>query len=255
MKTLKMKITVPEVEGARLISAEVKDGYILAKYEIEEKKRVIFKGNPECRIDCTTFDGKWIEHHPTTSRQKMTLGIYQKAKRQGRLHDFTCMTFDPSIKDEKLVYQKGLPPAVGFSGTEWKKMLKEYNPSRNSRMMTITEYVCRNLFLIKRLVESGYEIEEAWKFVCDDSQKIGHYANSDSHVYDFEPTGSRGVCGFYDLANTWKILAEDSEIFDNYWSASGFYRNDSKVLPVGDIRPDHLRKDKCDISVGMLALD
>lgn len=260
MKTLKMKIAVPEVEGGRLISAEVKDGNIFAKFEIEDRRRenvtpLIFKGNPESRIDYTTFDGKWLEHHPTTMRQKMTLRIYQKAKSQGRLHAFTCMRLDPSIKDGKLVYQQGLPPALGFSCAEWRNMLKEYNPSRNSRLMTITEYACRNLFLIKRLVESGYEIEEAWETVCDDSQEIGHYSNSDNHSSDFEPTGSRGVCGFYDLANTWKILEGDSEIFGDFWAASGFYNNSSKICPVGDIRPQHSKGDYVDISVGMLALD
>lgn len=36
MRILEMKITVPEVKGGRCVSTEMKDGDILAKFEIEE---------------------------------------------------------------------------------------------------------------------------------------------------------------------------------------------------------------------------
>ena len=35
MRTLEMKIAIPEVKGGRCVSAEMKDGYILAKFEIQ----------------------------------------------------------------------------------------------------------------------------------------------------------------------------------------------------------------------------
>ncbi len=148
------------------------------------------------------------------------------------------MTIDTSVKDGKLVYQKGLPIKTGFSQRQWAKMLKDYNPSRNSRQMTRTEYACRNLFLIQRLVESGYEIAEAWEAVCDDSRKIGHYRNSDNPKNDFEPTGSREVCGFCDLGNACKFLAEDPwEEAGDFWAAGGYYYYNSYNYPVADF--DH----------------
>lgn len=156
MRTLEMKIAIPEVNGGRCI----------------------LESELECKIDPNIFAGEWLEHKPTTRRQKETLYLYQDAKAKGRLHTFTCMIIDASVIDGKLVYQKGLPIKTGFSQREWAKMLKDYNPSRNSRQMTRTEYACRNLFLIQRLVESGYEIAEAWYAVCDDSKEIGHYCNS-----------------------------------------------------------------------------
>ena len=261
MITLEMKIAIPEVKGGRCVSTEMKDGYILAKFEIEEETEKnetssIFESKLECRIDPNLFAGEWLNHQPTTPRQKETLHLYLDAKAKGRLHTFTCMTIDPSVKDGKLVYQKGLPIKTGFSQRQWAKMLREYNPSRNSRQMTRTEYACRNLFLIQRLVESGYEIEEAWKVICDDSKKIGHYRNSDNPKGTFEPTGSREVCGFCDLANAWKFIAEDPwEKAGGFWAAGGNYYYDSKNNPVADL--DHFYDVDGDNGngVGMLALD
>lgn len=257
MGTLEMKITIPEVKDGRCVSTEMKDGYILAKFEIEENETLpISESELECKIDPSIFAGAWLEHQPTTRRQEETLTLYQDAKAKGRLHTFTCMTIDTSVKDGKLVYQKGLPIKTGFSQNQWAKMLKDYNPSRNSRQMTRTEYACRNLFLIQRLVESGYEIDEAWKAVCDDSRKIGRYRNSDNPKYDFEPTGSREVCGFCDLGNTWKFLAEDPwEEAGGFWSAGGGYYCYSENGPVAYLGHCDSVDDDCNLGVGMIALD
>lgn len=257
MKSMEMKIVIPEVNGGRCISAEMKDGYILAKFEIEENETSsTSESELECKIDPNIFAGTWLKHQPTTKRQKETLALYQDAKAKGRLHTFTCMTIDPSVKDGKLVYQKGLPTKTGFSQNQWEKMLKDYNPSRNSRQMTRTEYACRNLFLIQRLVKSGYEIDEAWKAVCDDSKNIGHYCNSDNNKYDFEPTGSREVGGFCDLGNSWKFIAEDPwEESGGYWIAGGSFNNRSNDNPVADlVYFNNVVIGDYD-SVGMLALD
>ena len=233
MRTLEMKIAIPEVNGGRCIS----------------------ESELECRIDPSIFAGAWLEHQPTSRRQKETLDLYQDAKAKGRLHAFTCMTIDTSVKDGKLVYQKGLPIKTGFSQRQWAKMLKEYNPSRNSRQMTRTEYACRNLYLIQKFVESGYEIA-AWEAVCDDSRKIGHYCNSDNPKNDFEPTGSREVCGFCDLGNAWKFLAEDPwEEAGGFWAAGGGFLYDGNRGPVADLNPCNSVDGDFHNGVGMLALD
>ena len=260
MSTLEMKIAI-EVKGGRCVLAEMKDGYILEKFEIEEngeknENSSISESELERRIDPNIFAGEWLEHQPTTPRQKETLTLYKEAKDKGRLHAFTCMAIDPSVKDGKLVYQKGLPIKTGFSQKQWAKMLKEYNPSRNSRQMTRTEYACRNLFIIQKLVEFGYKIEEAWRAVCDDSREIGHYCNSDNAKGYFEPTGSREVCGFYDLANAWKFVAMDSwEKAGGFWAAGGNYDCYSYNYPVADLRHYYDVDYVYCSGVGLLALD
>lgn len=204
-----------------------------------EMEIAILRGSSEleCRIDPSIFNGGLINHKPTTRRQQKTLKIYHEAKVKGKLHAFSCMTIDPSIKDGKLIYQKGLPPAVGLTPKEWKKILREYNPSRNTRQMTPIEYECKNLFLIHKFMKCGYAENEAWTIVCDNSEKIGHYRNSDNAKECFEPTGSREVCGFYDLGNVCKLLAEDpwDDESNEFWMGSGNCFNNGEINPMADM--------------------
>lgn len=242
--TLEMKIAIPELKGGR---------------EETEKNETssIFESELECKIDPNMFAGEWLNHQPSTRTQKEILHLYLDAKANGRLHTFTCMKIDPSVKDGKLVYQKGLPIKTDFSQNQWTKMLKDYKPSRNSRQMTRTEYVCRNLFLIQKLVESGYEIEESWQAVCDDSRKIGHYSDSYNPKNNFEATGSREICGFCDLGNVSKLIAQDPWDDEDgvFLTVGGDYTCDGSMAPVAylayDDDPEYYDK----YSVGMIALD
>lgn len=92
--------------------------------------------------------------------------------------------------------------------------------------------------------------------MCDDSRKIGHYRNSDGARGNFEPTGSREVCGFYDLANAYKLLAEDPwEEGGGFWDAGGYLDCYSNEDPVSALLHDRLFLDKRRYAVGMLAMD
>ena len=257
MRTWEMKIANLEVNSGRCISTE---GYILTnttKSKMgENETSSISKSELECRIDPNIFAGAWLEHQPTTERQKETLDLYWDAKAKGRLHAFTCMTIDASVKDGKLVYQKGLPIKIGFSQRQWAKMLKDYNPSRNSRQIARTEYVCRNMYIIWKLVESGYEIAEAYEMVCDNSSKIGHYGNSDNPKNDFEPTGSRKVVGFCDLGNVQKLIAEDPwEKTGGFWFGSGCYGGNGRYTPISNLFHDYYVDYDDNYSVGVIAMD
>ena len=99
---------------------------------------------------------------------------------------------------------------------------QNFNPQRNSRLGTKTEYTAFLGVLIKKLVEIGWVVEEAWNAVCNDSTKLGHYWSYDNLKRALEMTGSREIAGFCDLANTLKILAEDKEA-GVFWIAGGYY--------------------------------
>lgn len=257
MRKLVMENVVPEVNGGRCVSVKMNDNYSLEKFEIKENETsIISESDLECKIDPSTFVGEWLEHQPTTTRQEETLMLYQDAKAKGRLHAFTCMTIDATVENGKVVYQKDLTIKTGFSKKEWAKMLKDYNPSRNSRQMTRTEWVCRNLFIIQKLVESGYEIDEAWEAVCDDSKGIGHYIDSDNSKDDFEVTGSREVCGFCDLGNVWKLLARDPwEEAGGFWVVGELFDLCGWNAPVADL--SHWIDEDTELwgCVGMIAFD
>lgn len=202
------------------------------------RNKVIPQSEFERRIDPLRFqlDAGWLQYEPKTDRQCQTKELFLAARAKGRLHAFTCMAIDPSLDPVtgELVYQPGLPPAVGKSYKEWESMFENYAPDRNSRVLSKTEGVCKRLELIGRLVEwKKWSIEKAWNTVCDHSRKIGHFKDSDNAKNDFELTGSREICGFYDLGNTFKMLAEDPwEKSGKFLVTSGSYNRDSRDYPI-----------------------
>lgn len=143
---------------------------------------------------------------------------------------------DPAFTDDEdnICFVSGKKPAVGKSYDWWGETGKKYRPDCNSRLGTRLEYGAFLGVLIKNLVEDGKSIEWAWNAVCNDSKELGHYQDSENSKYDFEPTGSRGICGFYDLANTYKILLEDNDI-GGFWLAGGWYGGSSYNAALSDL--------------------
>lgn len=228
---------------------------------LPEKKIYVPQSEFERHIDSLAFqlDADWLQYEPRTFRQKETKDLFLDAKAKGRLHAFTCMAIDPSfdLVTGEVVYQPGLLPAVGKSYNYWVTIFKNYAPERNSRVMTRTEGACKNLELIRRLVVwKKVSVEAAWEAVCDHSSELGHFVDSDNAQKGFEKTGSREVCGFYDLGNAYKILAEDPwEEAGGFWVAGGSYNDCSDNGPVADLfRYDYVDDDFIN-GVGLLALD
>lgn len=71
---------------------------------------------------------------------------------------------------------EGQKPAVGKSYNSWIEIVK------NSKWCigTKSQYIAFLGVLIKRIVDKGWTVDEAWKAVCSDSKKLGHYINSDN---------------------------------------------------------------------------
>ena len=160
---------------------------------------------------------------------------------------------DPSFTDDGIGYVAGKTPAVGKSYNWWFNTAKEYDPSRNSRLGTRLEYGAFLGVLIKKLAEEGNSVEWAWNAVCNNSEELGHYRNSKNSKHWFEPVGSRCICGFYDLADTYKILADDVKE-DEFWLAGGYFNDYSYVYPLADLYHNTLRNSEHYNSVGWLVL-
>lgn len=265
-KTVKMENNVSEGRSIELI---VPKGVtkIDLKFDtapaliVPEKKIYLMRSEFERWIDPLVFqlDADWLKYEPRTDRQKQTKELFLDARVKGRLHAFTCMAIDPSFDPVtgELVYQPGLPPAVGKSYNDWVTIFKNYAPERNSRVLARTEGACKNLELIRRLVEwRKVTVEAAWDAVCDHSAKLGHFADSDNAQNCFEPTGSREVCGFYDLGNAYKMLAEDPwEEVGGFWTAGGDFVFSSNYYPLADLLRDNYVDDVNYDGLGQLALD
>ena len=179
-----------------------------------------------------SLSDEFMKYEPETRGEMEFKKQLTEAIKKG-VKDFWRPKYDPSFNEEGngICYVEGMKPAVGKSYNWWNKVAKAFYPERHSRLGTKSEYVAFLGVLIKKLVESGWKVEKAWRAVCCDSKELGHYWNSTNAKHTFEDTGSREICGFFDLANTYKILAEDEEA-GGFWLADGNYYCYSDFYPL-----------------------
>ena len=177
------------------------------------------------------MDDEIVQYEPVTEHQVLFKAFLKYAINQG-VKDFYHPIYDPSYDEEKkqLCFAPNRLPLLGGSFNEWELLLSKFLPERGSRIGTKNEYVVFLGILIKKLVESGWSLADAWYAVCNDSRELGHYKNAIDAKLDFEKTGSREVCGFFDLANTYKYLQSDEEY--KYWVAGGTFDAASNRLPI-----------------------
>jgi len=232
MKEVKeIKVNVPE---GQLISAEVKDGVCTLCIEVAEEMipEVVSSIQEEddifvcIKASELSFDDEFMKHKPKTKREKEFKDLLEEVIKKG-IADFWRPRMDPTLdKAGNICFRAGKEPAISNSYNWWRDNAKKFNPKRKSRLGTKSQYIAFLGVLMKALVDEGWTVSEAWDSVCNDSKKLGHYRNSEKAKRKVEPTGSREIVGFYDLANTCKLLAEDEEA-GGFWLASGSYLGDS----------------------------
>lgn len=153
---------------------------------------------------------------------------------QSGISDFWCPNMDPSFDEtgKSICYVAGKRPAVGKSKKWWKKVAKKLGLQEGTKKQRVAFLGC----LIKKLVEKGWEVSQAWYAVCSDSKELGHYCNSKYAKHDYEMTGSREVCGFYDLGNTLKVIKRDEEDrAGDFWLAGGHCDYPSTSYPLANL--------------------
>jgi len=245
MKEVKeIKINVPE---GQLISVEVKDGVCTLRIEVAEemipevKKSEVASFIQEeddifvcIKASELSLDDEFMQYQPKTDREKKFKEWLEEVIKKG-IDDFWRPRMDPSFdKKGNICFKAGEKPAVGKSYKWWRENARKFNPKRKSRLGTKSQYIAFLGVLIKALVAEDWDIDEAWNAVCNDSKKLGHYWNSENAKHTFEPTGSRAIAGFYDLANAYKILAEDEEA-GGFWVAGGSYYFDGDYYPLAGL--------------------
>lgn len=203
-----------------------------------------------------SLNDKFMQYEPKEDdgRVLQYKRLLTKAIKSGLLKDFWRPKCDPSFNEGGICYESGKKPAVGKSYNWWSQVAKRFKPEYNSRLGTKTDYVAFLGVLIKKLVENGWTVERAWNAVCNDSKELGHYWNSENAKNDFELTGCREICGFYDLANCYKILAEDGET-GGFWRAGGCYIRGSDYYPLAGLICNDYQNGGNFFSVGWLVLD
>ena len=196
----------------------------------------VTKDDPFVLIEASklSLEDDFMKYEPQTDNQRRFKEELTSAIKSGVM-DFYRPIYDPSIDENgNIVFVAGKRPDVGHSYNWWVEAAKKYVSNRKIRLGTKNEYVAFLGVLIKKLIASGWSVADAWKAVCDDSKMLGHYWNSEDAKHSFEGTGSREVCGFFDLANTYKTLAWDDEA-GGFWLASGSCSNDGNLYPLADL--------------------
>ena len=179
-----------------------------------------------------SLNDDFMSYEPRTEEEKEFKTILVEAIKNG-IEDFYRPVMDPSFSDNektKIHYMAAEEPAVGKSFNWWAEIVKDTEWEIGSKY----EYIVFLGVLIKMLVAKGWTVGEAWNAICNDSKKLGHYWNSDNAKHQFEDTGLREICGFFDLANTYKILAED-EAVGGLWLAGGGCYDDGDGNPLAGL--------------------
>lgn len=197
---------------------------------------------------------KFMHYIPETDEEKETKKLIEEAITK-KVKNFYRPKCDPSLADDgtSICFVGGTKPVIGKNCQWWDERAKKYDPERNSRLGTRLEYGAFLGVLIKQLVKEGRSIKWAWNAVCNDSHELGHYRDSVDAKFDFEATGSRPVCGFYDLANTYKILANDDGK-EGYCFAGGGHEHYGKWFPLAAIFSTNFRTSDKNNGVGWIVL-
>lgn len=234
---------------------------------LEEGKTVeiIYKSNtrfnnefeemfPIVKASTLFLEDEFLKHIPESDKQIRCKKHIIMAIKMG-VSDFRAPIMDPSFEGkEKICYKAGMKPAVKKSPEWWDKNFRDFMPSKNSRMGNFYQRYAFLAILIKYLIEEGgYTVGGAWKAVCDDSTKLGHYSNSKDAKHDFEPTASRQIGKWFDLTNTEKITTDIEcsgfTAFGGYCNYNGYHDTLSRAVSIS--YPDI----PLDFCTGWLVLD
>ncbi|MGN1301338.1 MAG: hypothetical protein ACI4U9_02265 [Clostridia bacterium] len=230
------KIVVPK--GWNVTEEEKPDGSRVFKFAqathddtTRHHQEGIFKLVPASKL---SLNDDFLKYSPKTPAE-VAFMVAVKIVIETGVQDFYRPTLDPSFDGEGgICYQAGMNPAVGKSYNWWYENSKKFCPKWKSRLGTRSEYIAFLAVLIKEMVASGKSLGWAWNAVCNDSKELGHYWNSNDAKHAFEATGNREVCGWRDLANTFKILVEDNEL-GLFCLASGDYDSYGYSYPLADL--------------------
>ena len=181
-------------------------------------------------VSSLSFKDDFLKYIPRNEEEEMTKEKIIKIIKSKKIRDFERPNCDPtviatgegrSMKVEKITYEKGKTPYIYENYAWWRK----HAEAVNLRVGNDMEYTAFLAVLMKSLIENrGWTVKHAWESVCVDSSKIAKSCDREKvrtihrSLNDLDPTGSKCVCGFYDLGNTLKLLA-DSRNDKAFWLA------------------------------------
>lgn len=222
-------------EGDAIEYYSVPDVRFYANNKIEDYLKLI-------EVSSLSKRDKVFRYSPKTVDEKLVKKNIFKAIDM-KLKDFMIFRIDPSIDyNRNIIYKEGMEPVVGMSVEWWYKRISNILPERNSRLGDIKQYYAYLGYLINYLVKViGYDVDRAWDEVCNKSKNLGHYYDSDidclkdPYLGKMRPTGSNKIGEFADLANTVKIVKNNSSE-TGFSIVGGCYNDMSNWAPLSFVR-------------------
>ena len=196
-----------------------------------------------------SLDDVIFQHIPQNEKERV-LKKRLEAVIKKEIKDFWLAKRDPTdagTEDDYGFYSAY--PATGKTYNWWYKKSVE----KKCRLGKLSEYVAFLGVLLKKLVENGWTVEKAWYAVCVDSTELGNY-RIPGRLGVTRRSGSDKICGFYDLANTRKLLAEDKDR-GACWHAGGHCGELGTESPLATLRYDDERNCNHPDSVGWIVRD
>jgi len=246
MKEVKeVKVNVPE---GRLISTEIKDGVCTLRFEVEEKNSASELNVEEDVSETAVNEPKvfseseieeifvlveasklnltddFMKYRPKNIKEWKFKMALKSVIRKG-IPDFWCMRMNPFLVP-------GVRRPIDFNGIDFKKepvpldemiettcanwwhIARELCPKRKSRLGTKSQYIAFLGVLIKRLVEDGRDVDEAWDVVCNDSTKLVFGEKLKLNNRDF-----------YGITETFKIITSNNR--SKFLLAGGYFKTQS----------------------------
>lgn len=172
------------------------------------------------------------------------------------LEPFWKPIYDPVIVNNNLIFKAGEHPEVGKSFDFWEQKTKEISSVEGKKWNVGSEYqyYAFLVWLINKMVDTDWKLENAINAIVKDSKELGHYCDSKAASSYFEVTGKREICGVYDLANTMKILRRTNSKYIGFWTASGMYRSCGCGQPLANLENNIDKNQALEYGVGWLVL-
>lgn len=102
----------------------------------------------------------FVDYLKRTKRVEKFMEVLKNAIKNSPKCDFYCQAVEPSIKkagkfgiSDEICFVEGAPPAYGHSPRFWRREAKGFNPEKNSRLGTKTEYILFLGTIVKKLIE------------------------------------------------------------------------------------------------------
>lgn len=188
------------------------------------------------------FDDDFMKHEPKTKKEQKFKELLENVIKCG-IKDFWAPKCAPSFNKAGtgICFEPGMAPATGKPFDWWKDVAENFAPFHKSRLGTKSEYIAFLAVLIKKLVASGWTVDDAWDAVCFNSKKLWHYLND---KYEHEDTSCEQIFGAGYFSNTYKFLADDNNT--NYmWIAEGYIEGNDWYEPLFSLSgwPHHISGD------------